>query len=175
MPTTRADAIVAHAGLTTKDLITALAYLNSNPDQAQEVSAKLIAAIEDPRRVSEAYYFGTWQDAGHYFWGERGRKVWDPPGPWGHVDGRLNPAGEVQGECLVHHKDGWTALAFAQRIWDTRGGCNSVFLFDATLSFEEAVTEARERFPKVMKEIEDHFELVEVDKPFKGYEKRRGR
>jgi hypothetical protein len=57
------------------------------------------------------------------------------------------------GEALLHHRERagvtWTALAFWDRSVDDRYGSNSVFILRGALSFEEAVTLAREQFPEV--------------------------
>lgn len=111
-----------------------------------------------------AYYFGCWLHPGHFFF-EPGMKRAprevarsrhssdrDQPQivPWGYgVDGQLCPRRGRQGEALVHHRDGWTALAFWDRSVDDRGGSNSVFLFEATLDFPAALAKARETFPEV--------------------------
>ncbi len=110
-----------------------------------------------------AFYFGcargVWghREAGHYFYAPGGRSAREAEAvnPWGHVDGKLAPreyegrsAPECpQGVAALHHKDGWTALAFWDRTGDSRGNSNSTFLFDATLTFEEALAAARENFP----------------------------
>jgi hypothetical protein len=119
--------------------------------------------------VTRRFYFGCGSEAGHYYWtpGRHGmaKTRWlsaaDHGLPWGRVDGQLTPRGrEVQGEALLHHKDGWTALAFWDRSVDTRGGCNSVFFFDSRLSFEQALADAREHFPQVFARFD--FEVVDV-------------
>jgi hypothetical protein len=69
----------------------------------------------------------------------------------------------VQGQCYRHHKDGWTAIAFANRTDDSRGGSNSVFFFEADLAFQECVAAARDLFPQVMESLP--FELVEIEFP----------
>lgn len=124
-----------------------------------------------------AYYFGctrgVWGDtqAGHGFCGPHGRSVSgrdvEAANPWGMLDGKLAPKdhyGEVvfgiddrrraeraaecpQGVAALHHKDGWTALSFWDRTGDSRDNSNSTFLFDAALSFDEAVAATREHFP----------------------------
>jgi hypothetical protein len=114
----------------------------------------------------QAFYFGTYGAPGHHLRDEYGRKVrpthphegveaiqWGPL-PWKHIDGGLCPRGpQRQGEALLHHKDGWTALAFWNRTDDTRAGSNSAFFFEGTLTFEEALAAARERFPRVMRHL----------------------
>lgn len=116
---------------------------------------------------SRTYYFGTRGRPGHWLVDEQRRSVdtnhkygedfrFDWPGPWHHIDGVLNPS-ERQGEAALHHKDGWTALAFANRTDDKRGGSNSVFFFDALLTFDEAVAAAKKAWPDVTK---FEFEIV---------------
>lgn len=102
------------------------------------------------------FYFGCIGEAGHYMFDERLRKTWKRdtsysyPVPFEKVDGGLCKSGaQVQGEALLHHKDGWTALSFWDRTVDTRGGCNSNFFFDEILTFDEALKEAEQRFPSI--------------------------
>ncbi len=104
--------------------------------------------------MSDVFYFGCIGDIGHYMFNTHGRSVRDVGDmPWGRYgeDGKLPPeeGGQVQGEALVHHKDGWTALSFWDRSVDTRFGCNSNFFFRGTYDFAEAVALARTAFPQV--------------------------
>lgn len=112
----------------------------------------------------EAYYFGTWLEPGHYLWGRDMRRLryGEARGPWGWVDGKLVPRGGEDGEALLHHKDGWTCVAFYNRAWDGRPSCNSAFLFDQTLTFAQALQAARVFFPQVIAKLP--FEIVEADR-----------
>lgn len=104
------------------------------------------------------YYFGCVDRAGHYLFTPRGEvdyaRIRSTPWPGG-VDGVLCPAAhpwrdnQPEGVAKLHHKDGWTALAFWDRSVDRRPNSNSVFLVDATLTFEQMVVEATANFPKV--------------------------
>ena len=106
-------------------------------------------------------YFGPWDVAGHYLFTEQKRHVWDPPRmPWtgGEIDCGLQPGckgrkswqipaeEQVEGEALLHHKDGWTALSFWDRTVDTRIGCNSTYIAEGTFTFEAMVELAKSRF-----------------------------
>ena len=117
------------------------------------------------------FYFGPWSEPGHYFFDERGRTLWRetlPSNfPFGHdtgkvfVDGRLQPGcpdqndrlkrrtrQEIEGEALLHHIQGWTALCFWDRSVDKRGACNSNYFAEGTFTFEEMVAMASSRFAK---------------------------
>ena len=117
------------------------------------------------RRIN-AFYFGTAHgQAGHYFFTVEGKHLrYDTTKflPWKEIDGKLNP-NEQQGVCRLHYKDGWTAIAFANRIDDRRPGSNSAFFFDTTLTFGQAVAEARKQFPWIMERIDQSFELRMVE------------
>lgn len=99
------------------------------------------------------YFYGCENDeTGHYFFASdsalpKHRVI----GPWGYdVDGRLQPDGpQREGVALVHHKDGWTALAFWDRSVDRRGGSSSTFLCEGTYAFDEMVEKARAAFPAI--------------------------
>lgn len=120
---------------------------------------------DEPRL--EAYYFGTYRRSGHYLFDMgmnevRGQFAGDAksPVPWGWaIDGKLNP-NEREGEARLHHKDGWTALAFANRTDDSRPGSNSVFLVNRHLTFLEAVVYFIDLFPQVVQRFK--FQIVEV-------------
>lgn len=105
-------------------------------------------------------YFGPWDRAGHFFFTEEGRCAWEDErvSPWtaGDIDGGLQPGcvkgdpyrhrTEVEGEALLHHKDGWTAISFWDRSVDTRGACNSTFIAKGVFTFDEMVSLAKARF-----------------------------
>lgn len=110
-----------------------------------------------------AIYFGcsrgVWghREAGHCFHGPDGRSLstrdTERAQPFGMPDGKYAPRlpgyrdrEAPQGQAALHHKDGWTLLAFWDRTGDSRGNSNSNFIFDAELAFDEAVAAAREHF-----------------------------
>lgn len=75
----------------------------------------------------------------------RGPKVAKYPG-----DPR--PADAAPYLAAVHHKDGWSAIAFWDNSVDNRPGSNSVFMVDVPdLSFREICLLAEEHFPQVWK------------------------
>ncbi len=108
------------------------------------------------------FYFGPLYEPGHYLHDQSHRRIWpDRIGPWrvGELDGGLCPnvdpvhvwartGPEVEGDALLHHKDGWTALAFWDRTVDTRPACCSVYVADAVLSFDDIVARAQDAFKK---------------------------
>jgi len=117
------------------------------------------------------YYFGCMSEAGHYFFSRDSRMSRDidsPQGnPWGYsVDGKLCPTGaQTQGLLQLHHKDGWTAIAFWDRSVDERPGSCSVFLCPGTKNAVEMLTLAAERFPNVMRRFNfslHHLPLAKV-------------
>jgi hypothetical protein len=119
-----------------------------------------------------AFYFGTYREPGHYLRDQDWRHVWPEnthqgvdkivwgPLPWRDIDGGLQPRGP-DGTALLHHKDGWTALAFPNNSDDNRGS-NSAFFFDAVLDFDEAVEAARQHFPHVVERFPFEVRLMPV-------------
>lgn len=108
-----------------------------------------------------AFYFGCVGSSGHHFHATGARQRLWPRGkgyteafgiPWPQLDGPLAPdnPNEVEGLALLHYKDGWTALSFADRSIDHRGGSHSTFIFEASLNFEAAVEAAETHFPEVV-------------------------
>lgn len=114
------------------------------------------------------FYFGPWDQAGHYLFHEggggvyrdeeRGTLPWHEYSPDGGIDCVLQPGcyrdrgghwrhgREVEGEALLHHKNGWTALSFWDRSVDERGGCNSTYFAEGIFTFAEMVEMAKARF-----------------------------
>ncbi len=71
----------------------------------------------------------------------------------------------IEGLTKFHNKRDatgayWTALAFWDRSVDKRGGCNSVFILEGSYNFEQALTLARQIFPKIFERFE--FEIKEA-------------
>lgn len=125
------------------------------------------------------YYFGCIGRTGHYMFSspmpvalEEGRACssFTRTNPWGtQIDGGLCPGGrEIQGQALIHYKAGWTALSFWDRSVDARGNSNSNFLAHGTLTFEEILRLAKERFPEVFARL--HFPIV----PYQGARRAAG-
>lgn len=108
----------------------------------------------------KVYFFGVWDARkGHFLVDTTGRTVHDErhATPWESHDAVLCPGyrgqydngPEVQGAAALHHRGGWTALAFWDRSVDTRGGCNSVFFAEGTYGPEAMVEIARAAFPRI--------------------------
>lgn len=102
-----------------------------------------------------AYFHGcTGDGSGHGFHGthERwtGNRTPREVVPFKSLDGGLAPklASQTQGVAQLHHKDGWTALAFWDRSGDSRGNSNSVFIFEGTWTFDQVLVLAKEHFPE---------------------------
>lgn len=116
--------------------------------------------------MSDVFYFGCIGQSGHYMHNTHRtvRDVGDMP--WGRYgkDGRLPPqeGPQIEGEAMLHHRGGWTALSFWDRSLDTRPGSNSNFFFRGTYSFAESVALARTAFPRVWSRF------TFAVKPFKG-------
>lgn len=107
-------------------------------------------------------YFGPYKESGHFFYDETGWRLMRDEVqklPWQHeLDGTLQPGqvlwrGEwvqrgprIEGEALLHHKDGWTALSMWDSSVDTRPGCNSTYIAQGIFTFDEMVALAKERF-----------------------------
>jgi hypothetical protein len=115
----------------------------------------------------EMYFFGPWERAGHYLHREDGCTDYEAEKtiPWtlGQLDGGIQPhlcgkeeSGKrcyggtcaPQGIASVHHKDGWTALAFWDSSVDHRSGCVSVYLAKGDFDFTQIVDMAKMRFAK---------------------------
>jgi hypothetical protein len=83
--------------------------------------------------------------------------------PWkDSIDSMLCPSGpQVEGVALLHHKDGWTAVAFWDRTVDHRPGSHSTFIAEGTFTYDEMVTAAKTQWPEVWARYK--FEVREAD------------
>jgi hypothetical protein len=126
----------------------------------------------------KAYYFGceSKQNKGHFLY-----RPWQPGYmclsasreqreelPWGdgELDSGLAPQieSQPQGLCKLHHKDGWTALAFWDRSADSRGNSNSVIIAEGAHSFLEMLLIFAENFPVVRDRVVAEMTLTELVK-----------
>lgn len=113
----------------------------------------------------KVYYFGPYDKPGHFFFGEDGRPVYSDEKetiPWKEweIDGVLQPGcffdkwqdrwrhegPEVEGVAALHHKAGWTALSFFDRTVDKRGACNSTFIAEGILTFDQMIEVGKKHF-----------------------------
>lgn len=105
------------------------------------------------------FYFGTNGSPGHYLYNSnmtRTRSFDFKEIPWGvKIDTGLldKTKSQVNGQGVLAHKDGWTALSFWNRIDDKRSGCNSAFIVDREATFDEMVHLARTFFPQIMERL----------------------
>jgi hypothetical protein len=114
------------------------------------------------------YYFGCLRGVGHYLHdpaaaGWRGYKAERNPDGWpeawrSYYPGAvLDDAALMFGPCkdqtegvpVLHHVEGWTALAFWDRSVDKRGGSKSVFVTRGTLDCPAMIEAARAAWPQV--------------------------
>lgn len=114
-------------------------------------------------KPEHAWFFGCKSGPGHHLYlpSLRTADYDEPPacrygvGPFKRIDGFLTPTEtSAQSAAAIHHEDGWTALAMHDYSADSRPGCNANFVFDAELSWDRAIAEAREWFPRIVARIE---------------------
>jgi len=108
-------------------------------------------------------YYGPWKESGHYFFYENGETVYSEERKklgWKaeEIDGVLQPGSpdpndrlqrrgpQIEGEALLHHKDGWTALSFLDSSVDERPGCSSTYIAKGIFTFEQMAELAKTRF-----------------------------
>lgn len=121
----------------------------------------------------KVFYFGCWGEKGHYLRDVNRNHVRNDrtATPWEGMDGVLCPGyvrympfntPQPEGEAALHHKEGWTALAFWDRSVDSRGGCNSVFFAEGTYGPHAMIEIAKTHFPSVWSRFP--FEVVVVQR-----------
>lgn len=120
--------------------------------------------------MTTVYYFGCWDDTGHYLFDKNGNTVRTNVEhlsplplvltPRGGLDGGFAPQGKLKHResiALIHQVHGWAVLAFWDNSVDRRPASNSAFLAKApygqTYSFDEMCGLAAEHFPEVWKRI----------------------
>ncbi len=113
------------------------------------------------------YYFGCSREPGHFLWeddaGFMHSKLRYDKLPWGYkIDSSLctGHSGSEEGRASLHHKDGWTAVAFWDRSVDSRPGSNSAFICDEEIDYDEMIRRSKETFPKIWERF--NFEVVPV-------------
>lgn len=113
------------------------------------------------------YYFGCWDTAGHYLFESQYNRPSMDVIPWENIDGGLcTEETRIQGVAKIHHKDGWTALAFWDYSIDDRPGSNSVFLAEGIHGFYHMIEFSKKHFPKIFNRFQ--FKLVEFISPEEG-------
>ena len=99
----------------------------------------------------KVFYFGC-LDSGHHMW-EPGNNLYlrKQETPWGaYPDGTLCPEKTYEnGLALLHHKDGWTALAFWDQSGDKRLGSHSTFLVRGDYTFDQMLALCKEQWAGV--------------------------
>lgn|SRR5487761_42296 len=95
----------------------------------------------------EAYYFGCWERAGHYYFAPGMRSVRGEPTPWGY--GLDSHTFADSPEWIMWKSDGWTAIGRRDNTVDSRPGSHSTFAFHADLTMAEAEAEAARLFPQI--------------------------
>lgn len=107
-----------------------------------------------PPEITEPYYFGCWEECGHYTFHPTMRSAkWCPAVEWlMNHDGQLPPQ-DVSTQGLVQFRTwpGACTVAFWDYSVDSRGNSSSSFLLPRELGPEEALEAAREAFPAVFK------------------------
>lgn len=123
-------------------------------------------------------YLGPLKESGHLMFYETGEEIpyreGDKLCPWRYndIDGTLQPGQTLwrghwvsrgswkQGEAVIHHKDGWTALSFWDSTIDTRPGCSSTYIAKGTFTFEQMVEMAKARFSERWNKM--RFQVIDV-------------
>lgn len=104
---------------------------------------------------NEPIYFGCIRESGHYFHPLKGYKTTNLPEnwPWGYeVDGKLQPEKESQGSAKLHHKDGWTCLAWWDRTVDKRPASTSaIAIREEGLKFQDMADLLLKHYPEISK------------------------
>jgi len=112
----------------------------------------------------KVYYFGFAGSGHHMYQPGDGMYLRNLETPWGaYPDGTLCPEKTYEnGLALLHHKDGWTALAFWDQSGDTRPGSHSTFLVPGTFTFDEMLALAKSQWWTVFARIGRKFEIKEM-------------
>ena len=112
------------------------------------------------------YYFGCWDEPGHYLHDPRGRVLrreqvgpFDVYGQMGlPLDERFTPGPHPHGGSGLQDESfvaltyvrGWTVMAMWDRSVDTRPGCNAAFIREGRLSEADMWALARQHYPRIV-------------------------
>jgi hypothetical protein len=103
----------------------------------------------------KVFYFGCLNSKGHHYYRPGSDSTMaDLPGPWEYeVDGGLQPHTGFtnQGDAALHHRDGWTCLAWWDMTMDTRPASCSAVIVDRVADAVEMLRLLGEHFPAVAK------------------------
>lgn len=97
-------------------------------------------------------WFGSDGHSGHHYHPDKiGPEQARHLSPWGDFidNGKLYDRRQRQGLARLHYKNGWTSIQFADRTGDSRPGSHTAFLFNRTLTFAEALAQARSEWPQL--------------------------
>ena len=125
--------------------------------------------------VPRCWYFGCWDDAGHFLWAPGGAQVREcPAGKWADFDcafapgvtdpARTHDVRQVLGAWRRTVVNGCTVIACWDRSVDERGNSNAAFIVEGEISLADALEVAKLKFPTVAARILRQFsdELREV-------------
>lgn len=134
------------------------------------------------KSATTIYFWGCWNDSkGHYLWRPTPTRYEQVRHnnlvPWQEIDGALTPGNrakslyavqdnyvesceQIEGAASLHHRDGWTALAWWDRSVDTRYGSNAALFAHGTHDFVAMMVLGRQHFPGVMARF--RYEIVVV-------------
>ncbi len=117
-----------------------------------------------PSKPCKVLYFGcSNSDTGHYLWQYPWHRATKPfeHEVFGYLDGAYLPQtkyGSItskEGDCYLHHKEGWTLIAFTDQTKDERPGSNSCFLIDKVVGYEEGLALAQEQWPTLFERFKE--------------------
>ncbi len=107
------------------------------------------------------YYFGCWDQVGHYLKDHTGKDVsmYNNDLPWDLIDGVLCPTDTSKpGIVKIHHNNGWTAAAFWDYTIDSRPQSNSILFVEDLLDITEIIGEFKRTFPEIYRRFD--FDLI---------------
>ena len=123
------------------------------------------------------WFFGCWTQIGHHLWSPGGLMFRHEHArlPWSDVDSTLAPGprnrhgeveskDQVEGMARLHHRDGWTALAWWDRSIDKRHGSNAALFMHDVATFEVMLECGRRRFPSVFDRFPYEIRLRSADR-----------
>jgi hypothetical protein len=117
--------------------------------------------------LPRCWFFGCWDDAGHFLWLPNGARAWEcPVGEWAVLDcvfapGVTDPANTPDRQNLGVWRrtvvKGCTVIACWDRSLDERLNSNGAFIVEGERSLVEVLEIAKAQFPSVTARILKHF------------------
>lgn len=143
-----------------------------------EVTSYVERASRAPIPEVEVLFYGCWASIGHHLVRPNGTSAHDMDRqiPWSrrellchqhrfdHTDRIPYDTPQPEGQAMLRHKTGWTALAFWDRSVDDRKNCSSVYFAKGTYDSQRMIAMCKSAYPNIWARYKFDVSVVEVSR-----------